>query len=124
MKKIFWKIVKVYTVVEYDEGIEEMRQYDFGVYEILMEKNFQVCSRVYFTGIVCCEDVYNNFSEIYNNIINIVREMFLVEMFEIIRCLVMVCIDLWKEKMKKYKGKYSKKVVKIIVEELKYKKNC
>ena len=38
MRKIFWKIAKAYTVAEYDEGIEEMRQYDLGVYETLMEK--------------------------------------------------------------------------------------
>ncbi|XP_048608087.1 uncharacterized protein LOC125584152 [Brassica napus] len=91
MKKIFWKIAKAYTVAEYDEGIEEMRQYDLGVYETLMEKNPQACSRAYFTGTACCEDVHNNFSEIYNNTINTAREMPLVEMLETIRRLAMNC---------------------------------
>ena len=124
MKKIFWKIAKAYTVAEYDEGIEEMRQYDLGVYETLMEKNPQACSRAYFTGTACCEDVHNNFSETYNNTINTAREMPLVEMLETIRRLAMVRIDLRKEKMKKHKGKYSKKVAKTIAEESKHKKNC
>ncbi|XP_048623651.1 uncharacterized protein LOC106435841 [Brassica napus] len=124
MKKIFWKIAKAYTVAEYDEGIEEMRQSVLGVYETLMEKNPQTCSRAYFTGTACYEVVHNNFSETYNNTINTAREMPLVEMLETIRRLAMVRTDLRKEKMKKHKGKYSKKVAKTIEEESKHKNNC
>ncbi|KAF2571383.1 hypothetical protein F2Q70_00001762 [Brassica cretica] len=124
MKKIFWKIAKAYTVAEYDEGIEEMRQYVLGVYETLMEKNPQTCSRAYFTGTACYEVVHNNFSETYNNTINTAREMPLVEMLETIRRLAMVRTDFRKEKMKKHKGKYSKKVAKTIEEESKHKNNC
>ncbi|KAL0644299.1 hypothetical protein Bca4012_042589 [Brassica carinata] len=123
MKKIFWKIAKAYTVAEYDEGIEEMRQYVLGVYETLMEKNPQTCSRAYFTGTACYEVVHNNFSETYNNTINTAREMPLVEMLETIRRLAMVRTDFRKEKMKKHKGKYSKKVAKTIEEESKHKNN-
>ncbi|XP_013607728.1 PREDICTED: uncharacterized protein LOC106314401 [Brassica oleracea var. oleracea] len=123
MRKIFWKIAKAYTVAEYDEGIEEMRQYVLGVYETLMEKNPQTCSRAYFTGTACYEVVHNNFSETYNNTINTAREMPLVEMLETIRRLAMVRTDFRKEKMKKHKGKYSKKVAKTIEEESKHKNN-
>ena len=101
-----------------------MRQSVLGVYETLMEKNPQTCSRAYFTGTACYEVVHNNFSETYNNTINTAREMPLVEMLETIRRLAMVRTDLRKEKMKKHKGKYSKKVAKTIEEESKHKNNC
>ncbi|XP_010445159.1 PREDICTED: uncharacterized protein LOC104727783 [Camelina sativa] len=101
----------------YNRAIDELKKFDEGVYEVVMQRNPRNCSRAFFSCKSSCEDVSNNFSESYNNAINKAREMPLVEMLETIRRQTMMHIDVRLKKPMKRQGKYTLKVANTIKKE-------
>ncbi|XP_010436569.1 PREDICTED: uncharacterized protein LOC104720348 [Camelina sativa] len=123
-KKLFWTVAKSFNEAEYNRAIEELKKFDEGLYDAVMQRNPQNCSRAFFGCKSSCEDVSNNFSESYNNAINKAREMPLVEMLETIRRQTMMHIDVRLKKAMKRQGKYTLKVANTIKEEERLRKYC
>ena len=123
-KKLFWVVAKIFNSADYNRAIAYLRSFGEGVYEAVMQKNPQNCSRAFFTCKSMCEDVSNNFSESYNNTINKAREMSLVAMLETIRRQCLIRNEMRTKKTTKHQGKYSPKVAKMIEEEKRYLKYC
>ena len=123
-KHLFWAVAKSFNTADYNRAIAALRSFDEGVYEAVMMKNPQNCSRAFFNCTSMCEDVSNNFSESYNNTINKARELPLVAMLETIRRQCLIRNDMRRKKTEKHKGKYSLKVAKTIEEEKTYLKYC
>ena len=124
MKKLFWSVVESHNEADYKESMKELEDYDKEVYDTLMARNPETCSRAFFTTTCCCEDALNNNSESYNKTLEKARAMPLVEMLETMRRLAMRRIDLRKKKIQKHKGKFSLKVSKMIESETRFRKHC
>lgn len=121
-KDLFWAIKKSFNVAEYEQAIQKLKNYDTKVYEALMTMNPQNCSRAFFNCTSSCEDVSNNFSETYNNVINKAQEILLVEMLEIIRRQCMIQNDMRLKKTMNHQRKFSLKVANTIALEEKHRK--
>lgn len=124
MKKLFWRIVESFNEPDYKANLKALKEYDNEVYEALMVRRPETCSRAFFRTSCTCEDALNNNYESYNSTLEKARSMPLVEMLETMRRQAMVRIDLRKVKSTNHKGKFSEKVGKVIALEKKYRKNC
>ncbi|XP_056858366.1 uncharacterized protein LOC130507717 [Raphanus sativus] len=124
MKKLFWRIVESFNEPDYKANLKALKEYDNEVYEALMVRRPETCSRAFFRTSCTCEDALNNNSESYNSTLEKARSMPLVEMLETMRRQAMVRIDLRKVKSTNHKGKFSEKVGKVIALETKYRKDC
>ncbi|XP_010463024.1 PREDICTED: uncharacterized protein LOC104743671 [Camelina sativa] len=105
LPKVEHRICQSFNEAEYNRAIEELKKFDEGVYDAVMQRNPQNCSRAFFGCKSSCEDVSNNFSESYNNAINKAREMPLVDMLETIRRKTMIHIDARLKKAMKRQGR-------------------
>ena len=95
-KDLFWAVAKSFNIGDYEVALQALKNFDVRVYEAVLMKNPQNCSRAFFSSTSVCEDVSNNFSESYNNTLNTAREMPLVEMLETVRRQAMIRMDMRK----------------------------
>lgn len=123
-KDLFWAVAKSFNIGDYEVALQALKNFDVRVYEAVLMKNPQNCSRAFFSSTSVCEDVSNNFSESYNNTLNTAREMPLVEMLETVRRQAMIRMDMRKTNAFKWQGKYSEKVSNAIKAEKKYMIDC
>jgi len=75
LRTYFGQLQNSFHIGEYERAIAALKNPDVGVYEALMMRNPQNCSRAFYTSTSVCEDVSINFSESYNNNINKAWEM-------------------------------------------------
>lgn len=124
MKNLFWSVVESHNEADYKANLKALELYDVDVYEALMSRRPETCSRAFFKTTCTCEDALNNNSESYNSTLEKARAMPLVEMLETMRRQAMLRIDLRKKKTERHKGKFSEKVSKMITSETRFRKYC
>lgn len=109
---------------DYKAALKELKAFDEQIYDDLMVRDPTAFTRAFFSTTSSCEDGLNNFSESYNSGLKKARALPLVGMLETMRRQAMVRIEVRKNKLVKYKAKYSEKVAKTIAEETRKRKWC
>lgn len=117
LKKLFWGVSNSFNEGDYKVALKKVKAFDTEVYDDLMARDPTTCCRAFFKTTSSCEDALNNFSESYNSGLEKPRSLPLVEMLETMRPQAMVRIELRKNKLTKYKAKYSLKVANTIAAE-------
>ena len=121
LKKRFWAVANSFNMGDYKIALKALENFDHRVYNQvyndLMARDPTTCSRAFFSTTPTCEDGLNNFSEAYNSGLEKARSLPLVEMLETMRRHAMVRIEVRKNKLTKYKARFSIKVAKTLAEE-------
>ncbi|XP_024007941.1 uncharacterized protein LOC112083950 [Eutrema salsugineum] len=124
MKKYIWNLAWSYNEAEYNWRLDQLLNYDVGVYNDVMKMNPRTWCRFNYKMGNYCEDVENNSTESFNSSIEKERWKPFVPMLETIRRLAMARIAKRSAKSHDHNGICTPYVTKFLVKEYKEAKLC
>lgn len=124
VKIAFWAAAKTTTIEEFQLRMAELKDIDANAYEWLAKKPESHWSKAYFSTTIKSDILLNNMCESFNSFILDARDKPIIEMFEIIRNLLMGRFQKNRERAEKWKCRICSKIrdvlAKIYVHDVRY----
>ncbi|XP_073152403.1 uncharacterized protein [Henckelia pumila] len=110
VKIAFWAAAKATRVEEFRLRMTQMKESDENAYEWLAKKPENQWSKAFFSTSPKCDILLNNMCESFNSLILYAREKPVIEMFEMIRNLLMARYQVNREKAGRWKSQICPKI--------------
>ncbi|XP_051152715.1 uncharacterized protein LOC127266501 [Andrographis paniculata] len=114
VKRLLWAAAKATTIPEFKRRMEEMKKASEDVFNWLANKSPDHWSRSHFSVYPRCDMLLNNTCESFNSFIMEARDKPIISMLEKIRNLLMVRMQLNREKAEKWDDTLCPKIMKIM----------
>ncbi|XP_019087271.1 PREDICTED: uncharacterized protein LOC104727518 [Camelina sativa] len=120
----FCQLAWSYNKTEFKENLNKVKEYNVDVYDSVIKKKPETCSRAFFKLGSNCEDVDNNATESFNASITKERDKAMIPMLETVRRQAMHQMVKRHNKSKNHEGRFTEYVAKILAEQKKDANKC